>query len=562
MSRRPVSQPTPLRIAAYIRVSSVGGRHGEDFHSPDLQRERIGAWAQYKGGQVVGEYVDLDESGRTMKRPAFERVMHDAKARKFDAIVVYNLSRFARDTDGALSALDELERHDVALVSTAEDIDTSTPGGKLLRTVMLAFHEFQSDSIGEMWREVHARRRDRGIAHVALGLYGYETRGAEIVGVNEDEAAGVRLIFELREQGVGYGVIRKTLHDSGFRPVRGGEFFAITTIKDMLRNPLYAGLLKLPDGDLADAAHPAIVPREQWDAVQATRQRVATLTRHRAGLLSGLVVCSGCGYAMKFERRGGRPAVYRCVARRASRPCLGGSTISADKLEDHVVRSLLLARATFESERQAASERQAETAARLGARVAAIDRTLDRLTGLLADEDDPLMVDEYERQVRQLVQERAAIRETLNGLGEGRPNVMQFPTKRRWASLDFDQRRVALRGLLRRIVVSQAETQGGRHDRGIDFDARVKFELAWDDAAWNPIVELIADGIDVDATRAEPDGTLIVMKDVAFADAYRQSVLATGASNVDELPTLPELLRQLEGDRDTSYQSPRSSRGL
>jgi site-specific DNA recombinase len=338
--RRRAPAAETRRAVGYIRISALMGRtQGEDLLSDEIQRERVEAWARFRGVDVTGWYIDLDVSGRKgVKRPEFDRMVADARAGLFDTVVVYRLSRFARNVSGALDALDDLERHGVTLVSVSEDLDTSTATGKLLRTVLLAMDEFQSDLIGESWRHVHANRRARGIAQVNT-MFGYETNGTVIVGLNDREAEALRRVFEMRSRGSSTSEIATWLRKQGFRSKRSGSpLIAANVIRGMLRNPVYAGMVPQPDGSLVDGTHPAIVPRELFDAVQATWRRTSALTRTggRGGSLSGLLVCSGCGHRLTSEGRR-----YRCKARESGRVCACPVAVDARAAEAIVEKAFL-----------------------------------------------------------------------------------------------------------------------------------------------------------------------------------------------------------------------------
>jgi site-specific DNA recombinase len=503
---RTTTKTQSRRAVGYVRISALMGRtQGEDLLSDVIQRERIEAWARFRGARVVGWYEDIDVSGRKgVRRPEFDRMVADAMAGKFDTVIVYRLSRFARNVRGALEALDELEGRGVTLVSVSEDLDTSTATGKLLRTVLLAMDEFQSDLIGESWRHVHANRRGRGIAHVATGLLGYDTsrdladgskvQGARIVGVKTDDARAVRLAYEMSGDGYGYAAIRDRLHAEGFRPARGGEWFAASTLSQMLRNPTYAGLLRMPDGELVRAAHEPVVPLDLWERVQ-TRPKKALRTRRAndgTSFLVGLVFCAGCGTRMKFQRRGDRPPVFRCWARQRSRSCpTPGQSILARQLEEHVVEQLLLNRASFERARATASATDAESAERLRSRDGDVGRMIERLTARIARTDDDLVGAEYERQLRELVSERATIAELLADI-EPEAASRRVPSLDEWSRLSLEEKRVGVGGLIRRLVVSKAASQGGRRDRGIDFAQRVRFVLEWEwSSAWESMGRLL-----------------------------------------------------------------------
>jgi DNA invertase Pin-like site-specific DNA recombinase len=477
------------RAAGYVRVSSVGGREGDSFLSPEVQREKIEAWAGYRGFRIVRWYQDLDVSGRQgVHRPQFERMMSDAARGDFDAVAVYRLTRFGRSVGDAANRYRELQAAGVDLVSVTEDFDTSTPSGRLMQNLLFSLAEFESERIGEEWRHVHAQRRRRGIAHVAAGLYGYRTQGAEIIGVDEPEAEAVRMAYELRRQGLGLGAIRRRLEEAGHRPraARGrqAERFSLSTLSDLLRHPYYTGLVR-HGSELLPARHDAIVSRELWEAVQAAHAPANRVAKHRASLLSGLLVCSGCGYRMRHERRNGKPSVYRCSARQNSRPCPRSATIRADATERYVERVLLLARFSRPVEDTAEERRAGELRQRIERLSAALDALTD--ASLLGGAEEAALA-EYAAQTRRLLRERDEAERDLWGL-EAEASAGTLPDGLLaedgrltvpWERMPLDERRQVVRGVVRRIIVAPATSQGGRHDRGIDFQKRLAIEWNWE----------------------------------------------------------------------------------
>jgi len=196
-----------------------------------------------------------------------------------------------------------------------------------MQTLMFAMAEFESERIGEEWRSVHANRRRRGIAHAARPILGYETTGAVITTVDEAEAP---IRPDHLRDAPARGGVRRDLHRR--RPRRASRRSRVTrgfpasSISDILRNVHYSGRVRLDDGSLIEATHPAIITPELFDTVQRMRPRTAAVSRSRAALLSGLVVCSGCGYRMLYERGRGDAShahkrnTYRCSAPRPRQP--------------------------------------------------------------------------------------------------------------------------------------------------------------------------------------------------------------------------------------------------
>src|SRR5918997_2808474 len=122
-----------IRAAAYIRVSS---EEQLDGHSLDAQRRAIESACDERGWTLVAWYADEGVSAHTddiTKRPAFHRMVQDAHARRFDAVVVHKLDRFARSVVVALSTFKELNDLGISLLSLSEaGMDFTTPMGKVM----------------------------------------------------------------------------------------------------------------------------------------------------------------------------------------------------------------------------------------------------------------------------------------------------------------------------------------------------------------------------------------------------------------------------------------------
>lgn len=131
----------PKRVALYVRVST-----GEQ--NADMQVSELTEYAQFRKWQSVETYSDK-MSGAKDKRPALDRLMGDAKRGKFDVVAVWRFDRFARSTSHLLRALEEFAALGVDFVSLKESIDTSTPTGKMIFTVLAAVAELERSTIRE-----------------------------------------------------------------------------------------------------------------------------------------------------------------------------------------------------------------------------------------------------------------------------------------------------------------------------------------------------------------------------------------------------------------------------
>ncbi len=148
--------PPSVRIALYARVS----RHDKD-QNPENQLIKLRDFAQRHGWLVHREYVDF-ASGACTTRTGFNDMIRDARARWFDAIVVVRLDRLARSTRHLLNLLEELQRFGIDLICTDQDIDTKSPAGRLLFTVLGAVSELELDLIRERTKDGLARARAQG----------------------------------------------------------------------------------------------------------------------------------------------------------------------------------------------------------------------------------------------------------------------------------------------------------------------------------------------------------------------------------------------------------------
>jgi DNA invertase Pin-like site-specific DNA recombinase len=117
--------------------------------TPKLQLMALREYAGNRGFQIAGEYVDAGISGMKDRRPQLDRLMADARGRRIDAVLVARFDRFARSTRHLVLALDELFSLGVDFISLSESVDTSTPLGKMVFTVIAAVAELERNLIRE-----------------------------------------------------------------------------------------------------------------------------------------------------------------------------------------------------------------------------------------------------------------------------------------------------------------------------------------------------------------------------------------------------------------------------
>jgi DNA invertase Pin-like site-specific DNA recombinase len=132
-----------MKAAIYARVSTAN--NGQD---PRVQTRELGEFCERRGWTLV-EYVDIGISGTKEKRPALDRLMADAHKRRFDVVVVWRFDRFARSVSHLLRALETFQALGIEFVSLSEQMDTSTPTGRMVFTVLGAVAELERSLIVE-----------------------------------------------------------------------------------------------------------------------------------------------------------------------------------------------------------------------------------------------------------------------------------------------------------------------------------------------------------------------------------------------------------------------------
>ena len=188
----------PIKVALYSRVSTL---HGQD---PELQLRELRDYAASRGWRIVQEYTDLGVSGSKNSRPALNQLMADAARRRFDAVLVWKLDRFGRSLRHLVNALAEFEALGIAFISLRDNLDLTTPSGRLMFQVIGAMAEFERSLIQERvragLRNAKAKGKRLGRPRVAVD----ETRVQALRGL------GVPWRAIAAEMGVGLGTVRRS----------------------------------------------------------------------------------------------------------------------------------------------------------------------------------------------------------------------------------------------------------------------------------------------------------------------------------------------------------------
>ena len=175
-------------VALYARVSTLNDQN------PAMQLEELRDYAGRRGWSIIEEYVDKGVSGAKASRPALNRLTADACRRRFDAVLVWKLDRFGRSLRHLVNALAEFEALGVAFISLRDNLDLSTPSGRLMCQILGAMAEFERSLIQE---------------RVRAGLRSARARGKRL-GRPKQVVSEVR-IHELRQSGLSWRAIAREL---------------------------------------------------------------------------------------------------------------------------------------------------------------------------------------------------------------------------------------------------------------------------------------------------------------------------------------------------------------
>lgn len=237
------------RVGIYVRVSTEEQASGMSLSA---QSEKLRQYCELQGWSVVKEYVDAGMSGGTLDRPALQEMMEDCRNGKINVVLVYKLDRLSRSLRDLILTIDEMRKHGVDFVSVTEQIDTTTPVGKLMFHIIGAFAEFERDMIRQRVMLGMDKKASDGYVQYKAP-FGYRYVDGKLV-INEDEAEVVR------------GVCQAYLRERSTAKVARIFNLPRSLVYRILTNKTYLGMVKWK-GKLIQGEHPPIIDRRTYDEV-------------------------------------------------------------------------------------------------------------------------------------------------------------------------------------------------------------------------------------------------------------------------------------------------------
>lgn len=353
-----------MKVVIYVRVSTA--EQALEGYSIAAQIAILKEYAKLNDFVILKIYQDAGISGKNIKdRPSLLELIQDAKEGKFEAVLVWKLSRLSRSLLDLLSIVDVFNQNKISFHSYSEKFDTSTPIGKMLLQLLGSIAEFERNTIVENVKLGLGERFKQGYSKGTIP-FGYKYENKKAV-VDSEQADMVKHVFDYylkAEDNNCLNIIADHLNSSGYR-TRVDGLWSRHSIKEMLMNKFYAGYVrtgvkshgrKKVNYAETKGEHEPIISIEKYEKVQGkingNKLKSYIKNQDNDSFLTGLMVCPICGsklYAInthsRYISKSGLVKTYdvkgyRCISGTKGKIFCSGFTITAKKVEPQTLKML------------------------------------------------------------------------------------------------------------------------------------------------------------------------------------------------------------------------------
>lgn len=327
----------------YSRVSTL--KQVEDGHSLEAQEQELLQYAKNNSINVLEIFKEEGKSGKNNERDELQKMLNFVKRNKVEKLLVYKLSRLSRKVSGLLQIIEELSSYGTYVEFVNDRIDTATPMGRMITTMLGAVAEMERENILEYSKMGQLNNAKEGRFNGGA-VTGYKTIDGKLI-IDEHYRAAIIDIFRMyAEERREIKEIATTLNGQGFRTIRG-KVFTHSNLGWILKNEVYIGNTIWVDKKLnktykVEGTHEPLVSKELWDKAQQliNDRKIGGSVSKGTFLLTGLLKCPNCGANLIGTKHARATyAYYRCwkFIKEGKEVCSNNSvrkdTIEADVLD-------------------------------------------------------------------------------------------------------------------------------------------------------------------------------------------------------------------------------------
>lgn len=248
-------------VVGYVRVSTE--EQAQDGYGLAAQEAKIRAYAQALGLDLTDVLVDDGYSGGKLDRPGLTALLARIEVGEVGTVIIAKIDRLSRSLRDLLNVYAErFEANGVALVSVAEQFDTSSPAGRLFFQMVGSFAEFERAVITDRLSGGRKQKASKGGFAGGKAPLGYaQQKGSKVLALDEEGAAAVRRVFELEAEGLSNQAIADRMNAEGYTTAQGKAFHAVQVWRVRQRRDVYEGRYRFAGVEAEHGEHTPILPK-------------------------------------------------------------------------------------------------------------------------------------------------------------------------------------------------------------------------------------------------------------------------------------------------------------